>query len=140
MRKKLVNYSASIKASIVFVLLFATTLMWTSQKEVVLAAGEAEVQAPTEMKTITIAQKKKKKKKKRSSEGRQRILSSEKSFKSQKGASKTNLDFDEVDISGQRKTPLGSMVGSTRDKKGFNFIEVRREWHNEMVQSASRLD
>lgn len=84
---------------------------------------------------ITIAKKGKSK-----SEGRKKVLRSEKTIKYKKGARKTSVDFDAVDISGQRKNPLGSMIGTAKDKRGFNFIEVRREWHNEMVQSASNLD
>ena len=86
---------------------------------------------------ILLAQSKKRLKKR--SKGRKRIISGEKRYKSKKG-SKTNLDFDEVDISGQRKTPMGSMIGSAKNRKGFNFIEIRKEWHDEMIQSASNLD
>lgn len=121
--------------------------IYSLDTQIVLAAGETVNVKPVSETVsldqaspeITVAQSSKKKKKKKKSQGRKRILSSERTFKAKKGA-KTNLNFDEVDISGQRKTPLGSMVGTLKDRKGFNFIEIRKEWHNEMVQSASNLD
>lgn len=54
--------------------------------------------------------------------------------------SKTNLDFDSVDISGQRKTPLGSLVNQTKSDKNYDFVKIRLEWRKEMIQSASSLD
>ena len=81
----------------------------------------------------------KKRRRKGKSKSRKKIISSEKTFKARKGRS-TKIDFDEVDISGQRKDPMGSLVGSARNQKELNLIQIRREWHKEMIQSASSLD
>jgi hypothetical protein len=80
------------------------------------------------------------KKKKRSSKGRKKIISSEKRFKSNKKSGSTNLDFDEAAIGGERKNPLGSLINTAKSKKGFDFIEIRKEWHNNMIQSSTKLD
>ena len=70
---------------------------------------------------------------------RQKIISAEKVVKSKKGARSTSIDFDSVDISGERKMPLGSTVMQTRGYKDGSLIKVRHDWHNEMIQSASSL-
>lgn len=57
-----------------------------------------------------------------------------------KAGDKTKVNFDEVDISGQRKTPLGDMVNNNRLKKDYDFIKIRQRWHPEMIESAASLE
>lgn len=63
-----------------------------------------------------------------------------KSAKAGKAGDKTKVNFDEVDISGQRKTPLGDMVNNNRLKKDYDFIKIRQRWHPEMIESAASLE
>lgn len=58
---------------------------------------------------------------------------------SKKGSS-NYIDFDKADISGQRKTPLGSMINQGVSDKNYDFIRIRFDWHGEMAQSARSLD
>jgi|GEM_PF-1386504 len=51
-----------------------------------------------------------------------------------------NIDFDAVDIGGERKTPLGTLVNNNKLDKNYDFVKIRLRWHPEMVQSASSLD
>ena len=51
-----------------------------------------------------------------------------------------NIDFDSVDIGGERKTPLGTLVNNNKLDKNYDFVKIRLRWHPEMVQSASSLD
>ena len=91
-----------------------------------LEAGDDDKVIANKRKTgVLLAQKKVPKK--RSAKARKRILSDEKVLKSKKGRSKTNLDFDAVDISGQRKTPLVVWLAP---------YETRRE----AILSKSELD
>ena len=89
--------------------------------------------------TITLAQAEKKKKKASGPKERKRTLVGEKRFKYKKG-DKTNLDFDAADISGERKTPMGSLVDSVQSDKDYDFVRLRLNWNPEMVQSASSLE
>jgi hypothetical protein len=70
---------------------------------------------------------------------RKKILTQEKMIKAKKGAASTNIDFEAVDISGERKLPLGSSINQTRANKDGGFVKLRTEWHSEMIQSASSL-
>lgn len=129
--------SGIIKLSLVASMSVAFTALASIDTQVVLnaPAGKTKFAEAVEVeKPIMLAKKKKKK-----SKSRKKILSSEKKFKSKKGGS-TSLDFDAADVTGQRKTPLGSLVGNTSSKRGGGFVEIRKQWHNEMVQSASKLD
>ena len=137
--------------SILICLAGFSIFLFGSDHQIVLAAPEVDslsgnLEAGADDKVIANKRKtgvllaQKKSRKKRSAKARKRILSDEKVLKSKKGRSKTNLDFDAVDISGQRKTPLGSMVGTIRDKKGGDFIQIRTRWHDEIEKSASNLD
>jgi hypothetical protein len=58
---------------------------------------------------------------------------------SKKGSS-NYIDFEKADISGQRKTPLGSMINQGVSDKNYDFIKIRFDWHGEMVQSAKSLE
>lgn len=72
---------------------------------------------------------------------RRRVLSTEKRFTQKKGAPKdTNIDFDEIDITGQRKDPGVGFVRSTVSGSGQDFINIRKEWHDAMVQSTLLVD
>ena len=73
------------------------------------------------------------------SNSRKKIITQEKMIKSKKGAASTKIDFEAVDISGERKLPLGSSINQTRANKDGGFVKLRTEWHSEMIQSASSL-
>jgi len=51
-----------------------------------------------------------------------------------------NIDFDAVDITGERKTPFGSIVNQNKSDKDFDLIKIRLRWHPEMIQSTSSLE
>lgn len=72
--------------------------------------------------------------------GREKFITRE--GKSSKGAKgdKTTVNFDEVDIGGQRKTPLGTLVTNNKNSKDYDFIKLRQRWHPEMIESASSLE
>lgn len=70
---------------------------------------------------------------------RKKIITQEKMIKSKKGVASTKIDFEAVDISGERKLPLGSSINQTRANKDGGFVKLRTEWHSEMIQSASSL-
>lgn len=57
-----------------------------------------------------------------------------------KGKDATKVDFDSVDIGGQRKTPMGTLINQNKADKNYDFVKIRLRWHPEMVQSASSLD
>lgn len=57
-----------------------------------------------------------------------------------KGKDATKVDFDSVDIGGQRKTPMGTLINQNKADKNYDFVKIRLRWHPEMVQSASALD
>ena len=57
-----------------------------------------------------------------------------------KGKDSNKVDFDSVDIGGQRKTPMGSIVSQSKADKNYDFVKIRLRWHPEMVQSASSLE
>jgi predicted PP-loop superfamily ATPase len=56
------------------------------------------------------------------------------------GKDTRNIDFDAVDIGGQSKTPLGTLINQNKADKNYDFVKIRLRWHPEMVQSASSLD
>ena len=76
-------------------------------------------------------------KKKKAKGVREKIITREATLKSK---DQTKLDFDSVDIGGQRKTPMGTLVGQSKADKNYDFVKIRTNWHPEMVQSASTLD
>ena len=53
---------------------------------------------------------------------------------------KSKIDFDEADITGARKTPLGTLVNQNKADKNYDFVKIRLRWPQEMVQSASSLE
>ena len=57
-----------------------------------------------------------------------------------RGGDQTSIDFDEVDITGSRKAPVGSMINQNKADKDYDFVPIRRKWHPEMFQSATTLD
>jgi hypothetical protein len=57
-----------------------------------------------------------------------------------KSKDQSKLDFDSVDIGGERKTPMGTLINQNKADKNYDFVKVRLRWHPEMVQSASSLD
>lgn len=82
-----------------------------------------------------IAKKSKKRKKNRV---RKKNLSTEGRVK--RIGDKTSIDFDSVDISGMRRTPMGSLVSQTKADKEYDFVKIRLSWHPEMIKSAASLD
>ena len=68
---------------------------------------------------------------------RERIISREGSSK--KG-SKTKINFDDENISGEGKGPNGSMLKSTKASKDFDMVQIRTDWRQHMVESAGSLD
>ncbi|MBP9708156.1 MAG: hypothetical protein KBD78_10955 [Oligoflexales bacterium] len=80
-------------------------------------------------------------KSKKAEPSREKLLRSEKIMKSKGGdKSSSKLDFDSLSIGGERKAPLGSLIGQTKSDKDFDFVKIRMHWHPEMVQSATVLD
>jgi hypothetical protein len=63
-----------------------------------------------------------------------------KTAKGAKAGDKTKVNFDEVDIGGQRKTPFGDVITNNKLKKDYDFIKIRQRWHPEMIESASGLE
>ena len=53
---------------------------------------------------------------------------------------KTKIDFEEVDISGQRRAPIGSLIKQKAADIEHDFVRLRLRWHPEMIQSAKSLD
>lgn len=68
---------------------------------------------------------------------RERIISREARSKT---GSKTKINFDDEDITGQGKGPNGSMVNSTKASKDFDMVQIRTDWRQHMVESAGSLD
>lgn len=77
--------------------------------------------------------------KKRSGTREKRIVREEQ-YKSKTDKDTTAIDFDSVDIGGERKTPLGSLVGRSKAENDYDFIKIRKSWHPEMIQSATSLE
>jgi hypothetical protein len=70
---------------------------------------------------------------------REKFITREAKSKGKAGDS-TKVNFDEVDIGGQRKTPMGTLVNNNKMKKDYDFIKLRQRWHPEMIESASSLE
>ena len=66
---------------------------------------------------------------------RQRIISKE-----AKSRSRTKVDFEKADISGDRRTPVGSLIEQRKADKDYDFVKLRLRWHPEMIQSTSSLN
>ncbi|MFK7873312.1 MAG: hypothetical protein AB8C84_09110 [Oligoflexales bacterium] len=56
------------------------------------------------------------------------------------GNEKTSIDFEEVDISGQRRAPIGSLIRQKAADIEHDFVRLRMRWHPEMIQSAKSLE
>lgn len=56
------------------------------------------------------------------------------------GNDRTKIDFDETDITGQRRTPLGDYIGQSTSDRKYDFIKIRKEWHEKIYGSAKSLD
>jgi hypothetical protein len=70
--------------------------------------------------------------------GREKIISRE--GRSKISRDKTKIDFDDESIDGSRKTPMASLLNSTKAKKEYDMVPIRTDWRPEMVQSAASLD
>ena len=108
-------------------------------------AGEAPFQektpagsawsVPTE--GVMLAKVRRKKRRKATNTGRERFIVREARLK---GKDQKNIDFNDVSIGGQRKTPMSELITNGKANKDHDFIKIRLRWHPEMVQSASSLD
>ena len=92
--------------------------------------------APVPGTLIAQKNKSKGKKGKRASQGRKRYLQGE----ARTSSSKTNIDFDEASIDGERRTPVGVQVGGSKQDHGYDLINLRLRWHPEMIKSTSNLE
>lgn len=97
-------------------------------------AAPGSYQGSATEKPVMLAQAKKKKAAKGA---REKFITREATLK---GKDQKNLDFDAVDIGGQRKTPMGTLINQNKADKNYDFVKIRLRWHPEMVQSASSLD
>lgn len=57
-----------------------------------------------------------------------------------KEGGKATVDFEETNISGAKKTPLGAVIEQGSVDKSYDFVEIRKDWHKEMINSATSLD
>ena len=71
---------------------------------------------------------------------RERRLSTEREVRTSPGGASTTIDFDSIDIGGERKTPVGAMVNQTKSDMDYDFVKIRMRWHPEMIQSAASLE
>lgn len=88
---------------------------------------------------LASAQSKDTKKSKAPEKRREKNIIVEKKIKYKKG-DKTEYDFDAIDIGGDLKTPMGSLVDSLNSNKDYDFVKIRLKWTPEMLQSASSLE
>jgi hypothetical protein len=70
---------------------------------------------------------------------RERRISTEREVRTGGNAS-TSINFDAIDIAGERKNPLGSLVSQSKSDMDYDFVKIRMRWHPEMVQSAASLE
>ncbi|MCY4380224.1 MAG: hypothetical protein OXC40_01450, partial [Proteobacteria bacterium] len=73
-------------------------------------------------------------------QNRREIITKEKSFKMSKGRKNTVIDFEETDITGQRRDPGVSFVRSALTEEGGEFVQIRKKWHDAMVKSTQLVD
>lgn len=60
--------------------------------------------------------------------------------KAKKVGDRTQIDFEGMDITGSRRTPLGSMINQNKSVKDYDFVKIRLLWHNEMINSTQMLN
>ena len=80
------------------------------------------------------------KKSKKKSKVREKFLTSEKSYTVKKGNRNTVIDFDETDITGERRDPNIGFVKSPILKGGNEFVQVRKQWHDTMISSTLLIE
>ena len=68
--------------------------------------------------------------------GRKKFLSSEARSK----GTKTNIDFDDAAIDGERRIPAGVAIGGAKQEHEYDLINLRLRWHPEMIKSTSNLE
>ena len=79
----------------------------------------------------------------KASKTRRSVLKTEKkySYKTGKSANKdTVIDFDETDITGERRDPGVGFVKSAVTERSGQFVKIRKEWHDAMVKSVQLVD
>jgi hypothetical protein len=57
-----------------------------------------------------------------------------------KKGDKGKIDFEGVDIAGQRRSPYGSVVTNEQPDKNYDFVKLRLNWHDEMTHSAKMVE
>lgn len=76
-----------------------------------------------------------------SSVGRRRVMTSEKRVTLKRGrGGKTNINFDEIDITGERRDPALSFIKSESQGEGRDLVQIRKEWHDSMINSTLLVD
>ena len=77
---------------------------------------------------------------KKRAKNRSSILRTEKTYNIRGGNKSTVIDFDETDITGERRDPGVGFVQSTFSERKSDFVKIRREWHYAMIQSTQLVD
>lgn len=57
----------------------------------------------------------------------------------QEGSS-TEIDFEGGEITGKRRTPLQSIIQSSKHRVKHSFLQIRKNWHDKMIASTLSLD
>ncbi len=62
--------------------------------------------------------------------------------KSKKVKDSTEVTFGETDISGERKAPMSTTIKgkSQTIDTDYDFVDIRKNWHKEMIQSTKSLN
>ncbi|MBC61598.1 MAG: hypothetical protein CMP11_04005 [Zetaproteobacteria bacterium] len=51
------------------------------------------------------------------------------------------IDFEDADnLTGKRRLPLGSILNKTEIKDDYNFITIRKNWHDKILNSTYSLN
>ncbi len=61
------------------------------------------------------------------------------SSKSVKYKSKTEVNFDDANIDGTVRTPFGTSFNSRDQKFGRNFVNIRKNFHDQMLLSTGGI-
>ena len=53
---------------------------------------------------------------------------------------KTQFEFEGTSVKGERTTPMGSILEQATPDQTYDFVTIRGNWQQEMLQSAESLD
>lgn len=56
-----------------------------------------------------------------------------------KDRDKTELDFEESDVLGERKTPMGALIQGGESSGEYSFIKLRKHWRDEVKRSSEQF-